>query len=220
MVLTVSRLSLDEEGLSADPVDLLDFADLIGPGGKGLKRDREDEDSEEDEDDDDLDLDLDLEADSDEEEDEDEEEGLEDSDMYDTDPDDLAEKHGRPREPSELYGGGDDEDEEEAEIDLSEDEPTDVKDEGDGTPVAATKYVPPHMRAAQLAEKAQGSKEKALSRQKLERKLQGLLNKLVSMSTSGIVLISDCQRRIWIVLLVALRRCIAIIVEMVCWPIR
>jgi nucleolar MIF4G domain-containing protein 1 len=145
---------------------------LIGPGGKGLKRDRDDSDSEDDEDDD---LDLDLEHDSDEDEEEDEDE---DSDMYDTDPNDLDEKHGRPREPSELYDGDDRSDQGDAKIDLSEDEPTEEQeDEEPAEAAAATKYVPPHMRATQLAEKAQGSKEKALGRQKLERKLQGLLNK-------------------------------------------
>jgi nucleolar MIF4G domain-containing protein 1 len=102
---------------------------------------------------------------------------VEDSDMHDTDPDDLEDNHGRTREPSELYGGGDGSDQEDAEIDLSENEVTEPKEDEEAAPMAATKYVPPHMRAAQLAEKAQGSKEKALSKQKLERKLQGLLNK-------------------------------------------
>jgi nucleolar MIF4G domain-containing protein 1 len=133
--------------------DLLDFADMIGPGGKGLKRDRAESDDEDDddsdEDEDDLD-DIDISEGEDEETDED----------ADADPDDLISEG----EPSELDDGIQSS-QEEAEIDLSENE----------TP--ATKYVPPHMRAAQLAEKAQGSKEKALSRQKLERKLQGLLNK-------------------------------------------
>jgi nucleolar MIF4G domain-containing protein 1 len=154
--------------------DLLDFADMIGPGGKGLKRDRADSDEDEDDDDsdedeDDLDdMDLSVGSEMDAEEDED----------ADTDPDDLISEG----EPSELDDGIQSS-QEEAEIDLSENE---VSDSGDleeeeekeaAAAAAATKYVPPHMRAAQLAEKAQGSKEKALSRQKLERKLQGLLNK-------------------------------------------
>lgn len=42
---------------------------------------------------------------------------------------------------------------------------------------APTRYVPPHMRAAQLAEKAAGDSVKAAERVKLERKAQGLLNK-------------------------------------------
>jgi nucleolar MIF4G domain-containing protein 1 len=149
--------------------DLLDFADMIGPGGKGLKRDRaesdndDDEDSDEDEDEDDLD-DLDLS----------EEEGEETDEDADTDPDDLISEG----EPSELDDGIQSS-QEEAEIDLSENEVSDSGDleEEKEAAAPATKYVPPHMRAAQLAEKAQGSKEKALSRQKLERKLQGLLNK-------------------------------------------
>lgn len=150
---------------SIDETDLLDFADRIGPGGKGLKRDRDDGDSE----DDDLDLDLDMsEEETDDDEDEDEDA---DSTVDDVDPDDLLGD-----EPSDLDEA--DIESEGAEINLSEDEATSVKnDEDEGEAAAPTKYVPPHMRAAQLAEKAQGSKEKALSKQKLERKVQGLLNK-------------------------------------------
>jgi nucleolar MIF4G domain-containing protein 1 len=150
--------------------DLLDFADMIGPGGKGLKRDREDDGEDEDgldfddEDEDDFGLGMDSE---DEDEEEDEEDG--DSDLHDTDPDDLSD--------AQLTDSAFDDGEE---IDLSENDeskPSAKEIEATETPKPATKYVPPHMRAAQLAEKAQGSKEKALSRQKLERKLQGLLNK-------------------------------------------
>jgi nucleolar MIF4G domain-containing protein 1 len=52
----------------------------------------------------------------------------------------------------------------------------------DSSPVPASaptpsKYVPPHLRAALLEEKALGNKQKAEERQKLERKAQGLLNK-------------------------------------------
>jgi nucleolar MIF4G domain-containing protein 1 len=158
--------------VSTDKTDLLDFADRIGPGGKGLKRDREDDDSEND----DLDLDLDM---SEEETDDDDDQEDEDagSTVDDIDPDDLLDD-----EPSDLDEA--DIESEGAEINLSEDEATSVKDDADDADdadeeeaAAPTKYVPPHMRAAQLAEKAQGSKEKALSKQKLERKVQGLLNK-------------------------------------------
>jgi nucleolar MIF4G domain-containing protein 1 len=45
------------------------------------------------------------------------------------------------------------------------------------TDVPAIKYIPPHLRAAQLEEKSRGSKEKIEERLKLERKSQGLLNK-------------------------------------------
>jgi nucleolar MIF4G domain-containing protein 1 len=152
---------------STDKTDLLDFADRIGPGGKGLKRDREDDASE----DDDLDLDLDM---SEEETDDDDDQEDEDADstVDDIDPDDLLDD-----EPSGLDEA--DNESEGAEINLSEDEATSIKNDEDEeeTAAAPTKYVPPHMRAAQLAEKAQGSKEKALSKQKLERKVQGLLNK-------------------------------------------
>jgi len=40
-----------------------------------------------------------------------------------------------------------------------------------------SRYVPPHMRAAALEEKAKGDKDKAAQLVKLERKTQGLLNK-------------------------------------------
>lgn len=41
------------------------------------------------------------------------------------------------------------------------------------------KYIPPHLRAAALAEKAAGDEKKAEERRKLEKKTQGLLNKCV-----------------------------------------
>ena len=130
-----------------------------------MKRDRDEDDSE----DDDLDLDLNL---SEEETDDEEEDEGADSTVQDFEPEDLLDD-----EPSEMDGADDESDG--AEINLSEDEVTSIKDDEDEEEATAapTKYVPPHMRAAQLAEKAQGSKEKALSKQKLERKVQGLLNK-------------------------------------------
>lgn len=211
MVLTVRFFLRLSRKCPAHIIDLLDFADLIGPGGKGLKRDRADSDEDDGEDSDEDDLDeFDL---SEGEESDEEDEG--DSEA-DTDPDDLISEG----EPSELL-----EEEEssqgEAEIDLSENEASESEpqEEEEKAAVPATKYVPPHMRAAQLAEKAQGSKEKALSRQKLERKLQGLLNKSVSLlHMLERVLMIDCQRRIWIVSLVVSRRFIGTTVGMVCPP--
>lgn len=44
---------------------------------------------------------------------------------------------------------------------------------------APSKYIPPHLRAAQLEEKAKGNKEKAEEKVRLERKAQGLLNRCV-----------------------------------------
>lgn len=44
---------------------------------------------------------------------------------------------------------------------------------------APSKYIPPHLRAAQLEEKAKGNKEKAEEKVRLERKAQGLLNRYV-----------------------------------------
>ena len=173
MVLTVRFFLRLSRKCPAHIIDLLDFADLIGPGGKGLKRDRADSDEDDGEDSDEDDLnDIDLsEGEASDEED------IGDSEA-DTDPDDLISEG----EPSELLEE-DESSQGEAEIDLSENEAseTEPQQEEEEAAAPATKYVPPHMRAAQLAEKAQGSKEKALSRQKLERKLQGLLNKSVSL---------------------------------------
>jgi nucleolar MIF4G domain-containing protein 1 len=61
-------------------------------------------------------------------------------------------------------------------------------------PAAAepTKYIPPHLRAAALAEKAAGDAQKIEERRKLERKTQGLLNKSVSVASQQVCL-TDSQ---------------------------
>lgn len=95
------------------------------------------------------------------------------------------------------------EDEEEASDDAGEDEDVDLDESGDSSegesddedepatgvkeaadaaaaPEPATpagRYVPPHLRAAQLGEKAATDGAKVAERIKLERKAQGLLNK-------------------------------------------
>lgn len=51
---------------------------------------------------------------------------------------------------------------------------------------APTKYIPPHLRAAQLEEKAKGNKEKAEEKIRLERKAQGLLNRYVPIYCKGV----------------------------------
>lgn len=126
---------------------LLDFADIIGPGGKGLDLDQsEDEGSG----DDDV---------------EEEQSGLSDEAEGEEDDDD------------------DDEDEEEnvSEADQPERnqiiEPVDVSEVKGEAP---TKYIPPSLRAAQIAEKSNGDASKVAEKLKLERKTQGLLNKYVN----------------------------------------
>lgn len=152
---------------SADLADLLDFADLLGPGGAGLKRGRGEES---DDDEDSLDLDGDDDEDGpDLDDDDDDDDGSEQDEDVDSEMSDEDEEEA-------------DNDDENDGINLDEDDSDAEGGTSAGTKQAApaapaTKYVPPHLRAAQLAEKAQGSKEKALDRQKLERKTQGLLNK-------------------------------------------
>lgn len=153
-------------------VDLLEFADLLGPGGPGLKRERGEES---DDDDDSLDLDGDDDddgSDMDEDEDEDDDDGEDDSEQdRDLGSQMSDQDEGEEADNDDTNGINLDEDDSDVEGRAA----ADTKPAEAAAP--ATKYVPPHLRAAQLAEKAQGSKEKALDRQKLERKTQGLLNK-------------------------------------------
>jgi len=145
-------------------VDILDFADIIGPGGKGLEGE-------------DNDLDL----------SEDDDFGLSEAS---TDEDESLDGSGSDAETA----GGDEEaegteDDEDAEDDENA-EDVDVKNERDdvvlpapnsvATPATSDppqKYIPPHMRAAALAEKAAGDVKKVEERRKLDRKVQGCLNK-------------------------------------------
>lgn len=168
------------------PADLLDFADVIGPGGRGLRRNASAE-AESDLDGDDLDIDGEVTGSDDDDDDEMDLDGLvgsedEDGSVSDADPDDELDVD--LSEGSEATDGdGDD-------GSLASDSNADAelnggKNDTNGSTVPtpatpATKYIPPHLRAAQLAEKAQGSKEKTVERQKLERRTQGLLNKSVS----------------------------------------
>ncbi|WWD17639.1 hypothetical protein CI109_102080 [Kwoniella shandongensis] len=168
----------DDDGLD----DLLDFANDIGPGGRGLKgKLGEEESDDEDEDMSDLDDENDdgMDLGSDEEEidlDEDDsagEEEVSDDDMEDDDDGDVGSD-----EPASE--GGDkaipDDEEEKPETTVTPSEPA-----------APTKYVPPHLRAAQLEEKARGNKEKNEERIRLERKAQGLLNKLSEANLESIL---------------------------------
>ena len=174
--------------------DLLDFTDLIGPGGKGLsKEDALDDDGfgpgssdEEEEDDDGLNLDLNLGEDSEEEEseeDDDEEEGSGTDEEEDEDEDGEGESAdddgGSDEEAEEWHGIASSRGSSPAEADTA---PAPVAE----APVP-TKYVPPHLRAAALAEKAAGDKDKIEERRKLERKAQGLLNKLSEANMESIL---------------------------------
>ena len=136
--------------------DILDFADIIGPGGSGLQGEEDDLGSSEEEDFDE----------SDEEEDDEVASG-----------DDV----------SDDASGADDEEDDAADAsdghsmangDLEEQvPPTTIETSATESAVPPQKYIPPHMRAAALAEKAAGDVKKVEERRKLDRKVQGCLNK-------------------------------------------
>ena len=178
MVSTVTILYCAE----ANDTDILDFADIIGPGGKGLVAGEESDDNG-----------FDL-SDLDEEEEDDSEDGSEDpygledgtsGDEQSGDESDAGEEQGGDTEgeDTEAEGSENSSDPDGVHL-LDEEEPW--KGIQDETPTAAapapaaaepTKYIPPHLRAAALAEKAAGDAQKIEERRKLERKAQGLLNK-------------------------------------------
>lgn len=136
--------------------DILDFADIIGPGGSGLQGEEDD-------------LGLSEEEDFDESDEEDDDEVASGDDVSD---DAL---------------GSDDEEEDAADVsdghsmaedDLEkQDAPTTSETSGTESAAPPQKYIPPHMRAAALAEKAAGDVKKVEERRKLDRKVQGCLNK-------------------------------------------
>jgi nucleolar MIF4G domain-containing protein 1 len=155
-------------------VDLLDFADVIGPGGPGLKKDVDIEgdgdigenlsDDDVDEDSDALGAEADLQEDSEEDSEEDHDDEEEEVDVNDED--------------SNSGEDGLEETEEESELQRPSliNAPT-RPDTSESVGAPASRYIPPQLRAAQLTEKANGDKAKAEERIKLERKAQGLLNK-------------------------------------------
>lgn len=112
------------------------------------------------------------EDDEDEEEDDEDEDGDEDEEGSEEVGDDGEEWNGIASDKSESEAPGDDEQPAVAGADA---QPLTA----DSTAPAPGRYVPPHMRAAQLAEKAAGDSAKAAEREKLQRKAQGLLNKYV-----------------------------------------
>lgn len=111
--------------------------------------------------------------------------------------------YSRQDEEEEFMGFSDQEEDQEEKEDVSEEEdvsaeedkslvrkrdqtrPDDASTPSDSTASSSTdapapsKYIPPHLRAAQLEEKAKGNKEKAEEKVRLERKAQGLLNRCV-----------------------------------------
>lgn len=167
---------------NADDTDILDFADIIGPGGKGLVAGEESDDNG-----------FDL-SDLDEEEDDDSEDGSEDpygledgtsGDEQSGDESDAGEEQGEDTEGEDTEAEGSEKYSDPDGIDLLDDEESwnGIQDEdpmpAGPVPSAAepTKYIPPHLRAAALADKAAGDAQKIEERRKLERKTQGLLNK-------------------------------------------
>ncbi|WVQ76970.1 hypothetical protein IAR50_006649 [Cryptococcus sp. DSM 104548] len=169
----------DEDDLEDGLDDLLDFTAGLGrkgSGAKGSMLDESDSDSEEDEDEDEM-----IDLDEDEENEEDEEEQSDE----------------RAKDEEEFQGFSDNDDAEsesgsQGEDDPSEQGPVDSQTLADAAPasedqLAPTKYVPPHLRAAQLAEKAKGDKAKMEARMKLERKAQGLLNRLSEQNLESIL---------------------------------
>ncbi|KAK8866155.1 hypothetical protein IAR55_001306 [Kwoniella newhampshirensis] len=164
---------VDDDGLD----ELLDFADVIGPGGEGLKGKSGEEESEEDEDildseDESMEGDLsdEQDLDDDESEDDSESDGSDgEGELHSYDDEDMVEEN-RDRENVDQDGKNDDNnnDEDRSAVILN------LTAEA----IASTKYVPPHLRAAQLEERARGNKAKTEERIRLERKAQGLLNKL------------------------------------------
>ncbi|KAL7419240.1 suppressor of glycerol defect [Cryptotrichosporon argae] len=163
--------------------DLLDFADVIGPGGKGLGgKDHGDEEgaawsAEDGEDFDEEDGafkedDDGLSGDEDEGEDEDDNEDSEDDDCDDV--------------PNAAASGDDGMDATRAADHIDAEPAPAVAAAGPAEP-APGKYVPPHVRAAQLAAKADADSVKAAERVKLERRAQGLLNKLSEANMESIL---------------------------------
>lgn len=154
----------------ANVLDILDFADIIGPGGRGLQRDEEDDDDGE------SGSEMDLEdgiSDGEDSSDEDDD-GSEGFDALAAENDsDVSVADDVESSDEDESRSGDSAEEEWKGIDsVSSPQSTQLD-----TEVPATKYIPPHLRAAALAEKAAEDKDKIEARRKLERKAQGILNK-------------------------------------------
>ncbi|ODN78032.1 hypothetical protein L202_05115 [Cryptococcus amylolentus CBS 6039] len=163
----------DEDDLEDGLDDLLDFTEGLGRKGstaKGSVLEESDDGFDSDEDEEEM-VDLDEEEEDEdqqslqESEDEGEFQGFGDSDDAASEPGLEDKDESPPQNPIDPK----------AEEAASDDQP------------APTKYIPPHLRAAQLAEKAKGDKAKIEARLKLERKAQGLLNKLSEQNLESIL---------------------------------
>ncbi|KAK1925706.1 osmoregulation-related protein [Papiliotrema laurentii] len=177
--------------------DILEFADIIGPGGKGLsKEDRVDDDDFDfgSEDDEASGDELSFGEQSDEETDGGE--GGEDADGSigsSEDDEDLGDDSASEgRNESEERSDDGEETDGEAEEWAGIDDSIPRSPSSEDAPAQAAlaepaKHIPPHLRAAALAEKAAGDEKKAEERRKLERKTQGLLNKLSEANIESIL---------------------------------
>lgn len=179
--------SKDEDDLDDGLDDLLNFAEAFEHGGKGVNKQILD-----DEDDEGIsDFGEENEDDGEEEESEEDqdEDGGEDNEI------DLDED-----EEEEFMGFSDQDDQEKEEDESSAQEkhqaghddaepsvPSDPTPSSSTDTPAPTKYIPPHLRAAQLEEKSKGNKEKAEEKIRLERKAQGLLNRLSEQNIESIL---------------------------------
>jgi nucleolar MIF4G domain-containing protein 1 len=127
----------------------------------GFESEEEEDDDEEDDDEEDIDMDLNEDEDEDEEEDDDDEEEEEEEDDYQDEDDEDADMN--------------QDSEEEEEDETPEKAATEVKSNA-----VLSKYVPPHLRKA-----VSGKSEQQL---KLQKQLQGLLNRLSEMNMESILL--------------------------------
>lgn len=111
-----------------------------------------------------------------ESEDEDDESGVDEEESDDGGDDgevDLEESDDEQVAEDDVSGDSDDDEESEAPAEVKE-----IVETPTPAPAApAGRYIPPHLRAAQLGEKAAADGAKVAERMKLERKAQGLLNK-------------------------------------------
>ncbi|BEI81480.1 hypothetical protein CcaverHIS002_0206400 [Cutaneotrichosporon cavernicola] len=172
----------EEAGLEDGLDDILDFAERMEHGK--LRRDELG-------DSDDEDGMGEFEISESEEEDEDEDEDSEEVDESDGEESgeeqevDLSEDDSENEGAEEEWHGiadSDSEPEPEPKPEIIPEEP-----KAETAVPAPGRYVPPHLRAAMLAEKAAGDGARAAERAKLERKAQGLLNKLSEVNIESIL---------------------------------
>ena len=145
-------------------VELLDFADIIGPGGNGLQRDQPDDDEEEEEDGFRAEHDLHEQSEEDTASGDNIEPVSEASEADMSENDLLAD--GLKASSSSSRAGP-------SRLPPAASTSTAQQDDSSST----TRYVPPHVRSAHLEADYQGDKTKIEQKIKLDRRIQGLLNK-------------------------------------------